>query len=132
MKSIALNDDLISGVINIARQAGVAILDVYNTDFDISIKDDKSPLTKADTRANDIIIEELEKITPDVPVLSEEGEDISYEERSNWDTYWLVDPLDGTKEFIKKNDEFTVNIALLDQNQPVFGVVYAPALNKLY
>ena len=132
MKNISLNDNLISGVINIARQAGVAILDVYNTDFDISIKDDKSPLTEADTRANDIIIEGLEKITPDVPVLSEEGKDIPFKERSNWDAYWLVDPLDGTKEFIKKNDEFTVNIALLKQNQPVFGVVFAPALNKLY
>ena len=132
MKIISLNDDLISGVINIARQAGVAILDVYNTDFDISIKDDQSPLTEADTRANDIIIEGLEQITPDVPVLSEEGKDIPFEERSNWDAYWLVDPLDGTKEFIKKNDEFTVNIALLKLNQPVFGVVYAPALNKLF
>ena len=132
MKITPFNDDMINDVINIARQAGSAILDVYHTDFNISIKDDKSPLTEADIRANAIIIEGLEKIIPDVPVLSEEGQNIPYEARSNWDTYWLVDPLDGTKEFIKKNDEFTVNIAFLEKNQPVFGVVYAPALNKLY
>ena len=92
MQITPLNDDLIDAVIDIARQAGAAILDVYHTDFNISIKDDKSPLTEADTRANAIIVKELNKITPDVPVLSEEGEDISYEERSNWDSYWLVDP----------------------------------------
>ena len=132
MHVVSLNDDLINEVIDISQRAGDAILDVYNTDFDFSIKDDKSPLTEADTRSNNIIIEGLAKITPDVPVLSEEGQDIPYEERLHWDAYWLVDPLDGTKEFIKKNDEFTVNIALLEKNQPVFGVVYAPALNKLY
>ena len=132
MKITSFNDNLINGVIDIARQAGAAILDVYHTDFDISIKDDKSPLTEADIRANAIIIEGLEKIIPDVPVLSEEGQDVPFKERSNWNTYWLVDPLDGTKEFIKKNDEFTVNIAFLEKNQPVFGVVYAPALNQLY
>ena len=132
MHVVSLNDDLINEVIDISRRAGDAILDVYNTDFDFSIKDDKSPLTEADTKSNTIIIEGLAKITPDVPILSEEGQDIPYEERLHWDAYWLVDPLDGTKEFIKKNDEFTVNIALLEKNQPVFGVVYAPALNRLY
>ena len=139
MKMNPLNDDLINGVIDVARQAGFAIMEVYKTEFDIDTKEDKrgdeiyrSPVTEADKRAHIIIMEGLEKLTPDIPLLSEEGQEISFEERSKWGVYWLVDPLDGTKEFIKKNDEFTVNIALLENNQPVFGVVYAPALNTLY
>ena len=132
MKVSPLNDDFINGVIDIARQAGAAILAVYNADYVITIKDDKSPLTEADTCANDIIIERLQTISPDIPVLSEEGPDIPYEKRSEWKTYWLIDPLDGTKEFIKKNDEFTVNIALIEKKQPVFGVVNAPALSKIF
>ena len=132
MKITPLSDELIHSVIEIARQAGAAIMEVYASDFDIQIKDDRSPVTEADMRANTIITEGLEKMTPEVPVLSEEGPDITFNERSQWESYWLVDPLDGTKEFIKNNDEFTVNIALLEYNQPIFGVVYAPALNKLY
>ena len=132
MKITLFSDKLIHSVIKIARQAGDAIMDVYASDFDIYVKDDRSPLTNADMRANTIITEGLEKLIPDVPVLSEEGDNIPFNERSKWESYWLVDPLDGTKEFINKNDEFTVNIALLENNQPVFGVVYAPALNKLY
>jgi 3'(2'), 5'-bisphosphate nucleotidase len=132
MKINPLNDDLINGVIDITRIAGAAIMDVYASDFDIYVKDDSSPLTKADMRANTIITDGLEKLIPDVPVLSEEGQKIPFNERSKWESYWLVDPLDGTKEFIKKNNEFTVNIALLEYSQPVFGVVYAPALNILY
>ena len=132
MKITLLSDELIHSVIEIARQAGAAIMDVYASDFDIYVKDDSSPLTQADMQANIIITEGLEKLFPDVPVLSEEGQNIPFNERSKWESYWLVDPLDGTKDFVKKNDEFTVNIALLEKNQPVFGVVYAPALNKLY
>ena len=132
MKITPLTDELIYNVIKIAKKAGTAIMDVYVSDFDIKIKDDKSPLTEADMRANAIINEGLKKVTPDVPVLSEEGQNVPFNERSKWESYWLVDPLDGTKEFINKNDEFTVNIALIESNQPVFGVVYAPALNKLY
>ena len=127
-----ITNELIQSVIKIAKQAGAVIMDVYKTNFEIHIKNDKSPVTEADTRANDIITAGLLKIAPDIPVLSEEGLHIPFEERSKWESYWLVDPLDGTKEFIKKNDEFTVNIAFLANNQPVFGVVYAPALNKLY
>ena len=134
-----LNDELIKNIIDLSRKAGSAIMEVYRTEFDIYTKEDTrrdeiyiSPITEADMRANTIITEGLEKLIPDVPVLSEEGDNIPFNERSKWESYWLVDPLDGTKEFIKKNDEFTVNIALLENKQPVFGVVYAPALNKLY
>ena len=132
MKITPMSDKLIDSVIEIARQAGAAIMDVYASDFDIYVKDDRSPLTKADMRANTIITDGLEKLIADVPVLSEEGQNIPFNERSKWESYWLVDPLDGTKEFIKKNDEFTVNIALLEKNLPMFGIVYAPALDILY
>ena len=132
MKITPLADELIQSIIELSRQAGAVIMGIYTSEFDIHIKDDQSPLTEADTKANTVIIKGLEKIAPGIPILSEEGQDIPFEERANWDTYWLVDPLDGTKEFIKKNDEFTVNIALLENNQPVFGVVFAPALNRLY
>ena len=134
-----LNDELINNIIDLSRQAGFAIMEVYRTEFAIYTKEDKrrdeiyrSPITEADKRAHIIIVEGLKKLTPDIPVLSEEGQEISFDARSKWGSYWLVDPLDGTKEFVNKNDEFTVNIALLENNQPVLGVVYAPALNKLY
>ena len=127
-----ITEELIQQVIKIARQAGSAIMKVYKSEFDIHIKDDNSPVTVADTKANAIITEGLKEINPEIPILSEEGRDVPFEERSKWETFWLVDPLDGTKEFIKKNNEFTVNIALLENNQPVFGVVFAPALDILY
>ena len=132
MKITPLTDELIYSIIELAKKAGTAIMDVYVSDFDIQIKDDKSPLTEADMRANAIINEGLKKVTPDVPVLSEEGREIPFDERSIWESYWLVDPLDGTKDFIKKNGEFTVNIALVEDNAPVFGVVYAPAIDLLF
>lgn len=114
-----------------AREAGKAILKIYNSDsFDETAKDDNSPLTKADTAAHKIIVQHLEETA--LPVLSEEGRDIPFGERKNWEYFWMVDPLDGTKEFIKKNGEFTVNIALIHKNNPVMGVVYAPVLDKLY
>ena len=119
-------------VINLVIKAGKEILEVYDRDFSVDYKEDRSPLTEADRRAHGVITEGLKNITPDVPVLSEEGKNIPYSERKGWKRFWLVDPLDGTKEFIKRNGEFTVNVALIEEGVPVFGVVYAPALGLLY
>ena len=117
--------------IKAAIEAGQAILKVYHSsDFIVEQKDDKSPLTLADRRAHEVIVKHLSQF--DIPVLSEEGQDILYDERKNWDTFWLVDPLDGTKEFIKKNGEFTVNIAMISNQKPVAGVVLVPDKNILY
>src|SRR5690625_677977 len=114
-----------------ALEAGEKILEIYNSNnFEIETKSDATPVTRADLAAHEVIFENLKNT--DFPILSEEGKTIPYQERKNWETLWVVDPIDGTKEFIKKNDEFTVNIALIRQNQPVLGVVYAPALEKLY
>jgi 3'(2'), 5'-bisphosphate nucleotidase len=114
-----------------AIEAGRAILDVYrSSDFKVEEKADKSPLTLADKRSHEIIVKHLGKL--DVPILSEEGKDISYKERKRWETYWLIDPLDGTKEFIKKNGEFTVNIAIIRDRKPAAGVIYVPDKNVLY
>jgi 3'(2'), 5'-bisphosphate nucleotidase len=118
-------------VINIALKAGSAVMQIYRKDFTVEYKDDKSPLTEADKRAHKIIVDGLSKISP-FPTLSEEGKNIPYEERKKWQYYWLIDPIDGTKEFIKKNDEFTINIALIHKDTPVLGVVLAPAINELY
>lgn len=123
--------ELLQQVNQIAREAGDAIMTIYAKDFGIYEKDDKSPLTEADLAAHKIIVAGLEAIS-DLPILSEESADIDWSTRQSWSKYWLVDPLDGTKEFIKKNGEFTVNIALIDDGKPVLGVVYAPALNKSY
>jgi len=119
-------------IVSIAEDAGKAILEVYNRDFDIQEKDDKSPLTEADLAAHQLIVAALEKLEPKLPVLSEESAKISYEERSRWLRYWLVDPLDGTKEFIKRNGEFTVNIALIESGRPTCGVVHMPVGNVTY
>ena len=117
--------------IKAAIEAGQVILDVYHSaDFKIEKKADESPLTLADRRAHNIIMQHLSQF--DIPVLSEEGKDIPYGERNNWKTFWLVDPLDGTKEFIKKNGEFTVNIAMITDKRPVAGVVFVPDKNILY
>ncbi len=127
-------DDLISSVKEISKAAGAAILEIYNRDgaIEVTSKDDDSPLTKADLAAHQIIVAALTKLTPDLPILSEESSDISWEERQSWPKYWLVDPLDGTKEFIKRNGEFTVNIALIENHAPVLGVVYVPVRDILY
>ena len=118
-------------VIALARQAGEAILHVYqHMATEVEIKGDGSPLTQADMASHRLIDAGLQETG--LPVLSEENADIPFAERQQWTRYWLVDPLDGTKEFIARNDEFTVNIALIDQQQPVFGIVYAPALDLLY
>jgi 3'(2'), 5'-bisphosphate nucleotidase len=117
----------------IAKQAGAKIMAIYaRDDFGTNIKNDNSPLTLADLASHHIILEELTKLTPEIPILSEEASNIDYNLRSKWTRYWLVDPLDGTKEFIKRNGEFTVNIALIDNGVPIMGVVYAPALDICY
>ncbi|GEO10094.1 3'(2'),5'-bisphosphate nucleotidase CysQ [Segetibacter aerophilus] len=114
-----------------ALQAGKVIMEVYATDdFGVDMKSDNSPLTRADKAAHKVITAALDK--SGLPVLSEEGSNIPYEVRKDWDWFWLVDPLDGTKEFIKRNGEFTVNIALMHNNVPVAGVIYAPCLDVLY
>jgi 3'(2'), 5'-bisphosphate nucleotidase len=119
-----------------AKRAGEAILDVYGSDFAVEQKDDKSPLTLADKRSHEIIMDVLEQtITVNngtVPVLSEEGRGIPFDERKEWEYFWLVDPLDGTKEFVKRNGEFTVNIALIRNHKPVLGVVYIPVEDVFY
>lgn len=119
--------------IHAALDAGKSIMDIYtdpNADFEIERKADNSPLTRADKAAHNLIARAL-SVTP-FPVLSEEGKEIPYEERSKWETLWMVDPLDGTKEFIKRNGEFTVNIALIFKGVPVLGVIYVPARKDLY
>jgi len=120
----------LSTIITASIEAGKAILEVYGTDFSVEYKEDTSPLTLADQNAHNIIVSKLKNT--EIPVLSEEGKSIPYNERRSWDTMWIVDPLDGTKEFVKRNGEFTVNIALVKNHTPVMGVVYAPVLDVLY
>jgi 3'(2'), 5'-bisphosphate nucleotidase len=123
---------LLSDVVTLARRAGDAILSVYGQQFEVTNKTDQSPLTQADTQSHEIIVQGLHALTPDVPVLSEEASDIPYDARRHWRRYWLVDPLDGTKEFVSRNGEFTVNIALIDGHDPVFGVVHVPVSDTTY
>lgn len=111
-------------------KAGDDILEVYNTSFNVEEKEDKSPLTLADKKANDTIVSFLKETQ--LPILSEEGKEIPYNERKDWEYYWVVDPLDGTKEFIKRNGEFTVNIALMHHEFPVAGIIFVPVKNQLY
>ncbi|MFM2207444.1 MAG: hypothetical protein RL213_1419 [Bacteroidota bacterium] len=118
--------DIIRAVIS----AGEAVLEVYDSSFDVLEKSDHSPLTKADTESNRILCEALR--TTGYPVISEEGEQVTYAVRSQWPVYWLIDPLDGTKEFVHRNGEFTVNVALIAEGLPVLGVVYAPVSDELY
>nr|WP_246050157.1 3'(2'),5'-bisphosphate nucleotidase CysQ [Aquibacillus sediminis] len=119
-------------LLQVSLKAGQEILDVYAQDFDVAFKEDDSPLTEADQRADQAIRTGLQAISADIPILSEEGRDIPYAERQDWDRFWLVDPLDGTKEFVKKNGEFTVNIALIEGNFPLMGAIYAPVLDVFY
>jgi len=117
--------------ITAALKAGKAILEIYHSgEFDIELKGDNSPLTKADTASHNVIMSYLEPTG--IPVLSEEGRDITYQERKDWKQLWIVDPIDGTKEFIKRNGEFTVNIALVENNRPLIGVIYVPVTGDLY
>ena len=116
--------------IKASLEAGKVIMQVYDTAFNVEIKDDKSPLTEADKKANDVINSFL--IPTEIPIISEENKQTDYSERKNWDTCWVVDPVDGTKEFIKRNGEFTVNIALVTNGNPVLGVIYVPATKTIY
>ncbi|WP_261131480.1 3'(2'),5'-bisphosphate nucleotidase CysQ [Bacillus sp. Marseille-Q3570] len=127
MKNFNLYD-----LFKISLEAGKEILEVYAQDFNVEYKNDDSPLTIADKQAHNAIMKGLNTLDPILPVLSEEGREIPYSERKEWEQFWLVDPLDGTKEFIKKNGEFTVNIALIEGKYPSIGIIYAPALDTFY
>jgi len=133
----AINDNpclLIDDIIALARNAAGRIMEVYNSsaDFEVQKKEDHSPLTNADLAAHHAIVAGLDLLTPDWPVLSEESAKLPFETRSSWDRYWLVDPLDGTREFIKRNGQFTVNIALIDNHRPILGVIVVPVSGVCY
>ena len=117
---------------DVARRAGEAILEVYALDFEVEFKEDESPLTEADRRSNDVIIAALHERYAEIPIISEETRALDFSERKDWETCWLIDPLDGTKEFVKRNGEFTVNIALVHHGEPVAGVVYRPVTGAMY
>lgn len=130
--TMEINRELLDTVARIAVEAGAKTLPIYRSDFDVATKDDDSPLTQADLSAHRAIAQSLSELTPDTPQLSEEGTDIVYETRSEWREYWLIDPLDGTREFVNRNDQFTINIALIQDGRPVLGAVCAPALDTLW
>ncbi len=123
---------MIKKVIKIAKEAGCKILEYYSQDIEVDFKEDNSPLTKADLASHHIIVNGIQELTPDIPIISEESGVPEYSIRKNWPEFWMVDPLDGTKEFIKRNGEFTVNIALIRRGEPILGVVYIPVLDVLY
>ncbi len=127
-----MNDVDTAEIKDLAKVAGEKTLEIYNRDFSVEYKDDQSPLTEADLTSHNIIVNTLENLYPDIPILSEESKEVSYSQRKNWGIFWLIDPLDGTKEFTKKRGEFTVNIALIKGNEPVLGVVYAPVKDITY
>ncbi len=119
-------------IVDISIEAGDAIMEIYEHGIEAEYKEDDSPLTQADIASNDIITTRLKELYPTLPILSEESQMVEYEIRKDWEYFWLIDPIDGTKEFIKKSGEFTVNIALIHQQTPLLGVVYAPALGDIY
>lgn len=125
-------DRLIPSLIELAQDAGARIMAIYQAGFDVTHKSDQTPVTEADLAAHHAIVAGLEILTPELPVLSEESAEVPFSERSRWRTYWLVDPLDGTREFIKRNGEFTINIALIEEHQPILGLVYAPVSGVCY
>jgi len=128
----AVDDNLLEAIIQLSEQAGEKILEIYDTDYAIEHKQDETPVTEADMAAHHLIEAGLQKLTPEIPILSEESANIPFQERQQWQRYWLVDPLDGTREFIKRNGEFSVNIALVEQGKAVLGVVYAPVMRTSY
>jgi 3'(2'), 5'-bisphosphate nucleotidase len=130
MLSTQEKENLIDIAIKASIEAGNIIMKIYNNEIEVEYKEDESPLTLADQQANTCIVNKL--INTNIPIISEENKQLPYEERKNWNSCWIVDPLDGTKEFINKNDEFTVNIALIENGKPTFGVIYAPAISELY
>lgn len=123
---------LTQDALSIAHHAGKCIVDIYGSSYEVDLKSDNTPVTTADLAAHHVIIEALEQLEPSLPVLSEESDGISFEERNRWPTYWLVDPLDGTREFLRRNGEFSVNIALVHENRPIAGVIVAPVLGIAY
>lgn len=127
-----ITDELVNELVALVEAAGAAILEIYRTDFDVETKSDESPLTQADLASHRTIAAGLAALTPDIPLFSEESELPPFAERSTWSCYWLVDPLDGTKEFVNRNGEFTVNIALIDNQQPVLGIVGVPVRDHVY
>jgi 3'(2'), 5'-bisphosphate nucleotidase len=127
-----ITDELVSELITLTEAAGAAILEIYETEFDVETKSDESPLTQADLASHQTIEAGLAALTPEIPLFSEESELPAFEERRAWSRYWLVDPLDGTKEFVNRNGEFTVNIALIDNQQPVLGIVGVPVRDQVY
>jgi len=132
MKNLDYNK-LCESILSISKEAGKEILKIYNTDdLGVTYKGDKTPLTLADKASNNVIEKSLKTLTPNIPILSEEGKNTDYSEREKWNIFWLIDPLDGTKEFIKRNGEFTVNIALISNGEPILGVVYAPVLDTAW
>jgi len=129
---LTLDQALLDEVIEISRRAGQAIMDIYRQGIEVTQKADDSPLTQADLASHYIITSALQQLSPDLPCLSEEAADIDFATRSGWNEYWLIDPLDGTKEFIKRNGEFTVNIALIRDHEPVLGVVHIPVSGETF
>ncbi len=127
-----LSDDLVSELVAVTRRAGAAILEVYDSDFEVEQKSDASPLTQADLAAHDVIAAALRELTPEVPLISEESDRPPYSERQHWRRYWLVDPLDGTREFVDRNGQFTVNIALIEDGMPRFGLVGVPTRGQVF
>jgi 3'(2'), 5'-bisphosphate nucleotidase len=121
---------LLNKLFPIIKEAGNGILSIYNTPFDVILKSNKTPLTEADQTSNKIICDALQLISPNIPIISEESINDDYEKRGNYDYCWIIDPLDGTKEFIKKNDEFAINIALCYKNEIILGMVHSPVFNK--
>jgi 3'(2'), 5'-bisphosphate nucleotidase len=129
---VKITEAEIDSVIAIAQEAGRQIMGVYESDFVFKEKNDQSPLTEADILSQRVIVKGLNSLFPETPILSEEQSNAAYQQRKSWNNFWLIDPLDGTKEFIKKNSEFTVNIALIASGEPVFGVIVLPALGIVY
>lgn len=124
--------NILPDVIEIADEASERVLHIYQSDFKVQFKEDQSPITAADVASHDVIVRGLRALTPDIPILSEEGAAIPWEERQHWNTFWLIDPIDGTLEFTRRSGEFTVNIALIENGEPVLGVVTAPALKEAF
>ncbi len=123
---------LLSDIVTLAKQTGKQVLNVYHSDFKVEYKADSSPLTMADVAAHEYICQGLNQLMPGIPILSEELATLAFEERQHWQRYWLIDPLDGTKEFLEKNGEFTINIALIEDHVPILGVIYAPVFDVCY
>lgn len=123
---------LLNDVVYLAKLAGSLVLNIYRGEFTVGYKTDKSPITAADLASHNCICQGLHQLTPRLPIISEESTSISFEKRQNWEKYWLIDPLDGTKEFLDKNGEFTINIALIEQYKPILGVIFVPFSNTCY